>query len=308
MSTEMGIEQVLENWLGDGPLSMPDEVNRIVAGRIATQPQRRSMRRWRSGNGFSAYFQVGAAVAVVALIAVGFSFLPQLAPGVFGPAASPSASPTPIPTPSPTPTATFSGPDPTPGPTLGPELEPGTFTSKVWRPWLGYTVGPGWSKVVDDGQSFELALGDRAGLTVVNDVHPPCASEFSPDNPHAPADLVARLTSSDDSDEYDVVVTPTSFGGLDGYRIDGYATGSCGTFVVNWGDLAHPVDIGSGFAFYALDDGEGRTVAIYWQGEDPDARAEAETVALSMEFGVPAPSLPAGAVGDQPSQRNLPLP
>ena len=79
MNQHSDIDRVLSRWFDDGPVTMPDRVVGVVAGRIGRQPQRRGWRlfwRQRPMNGYTKL--IAAAVAGLALVLVGYATLPGL--------------------------------------------------------------------------------------------------------------------------------------------------------------------------------------------------------------------------------------
>ena len=79
MNQHSDFDRVLSRWFDDGPVTMPDRVVGVVAGRIGGQPQRRGWRLfWRQHpmNGYTKL--VAAAVAGLALVLVGSVALPRL--------------------------------------------------------------------------------------------------------------------------------------------------------------------------------------------------------------------------------------
>jgi hypothetical protein len=96
-------DPVLAAWLDEGPTDLPDVTRRAILTSLSTTPQARRglIAPWRSTH--MNMFARGAAVLVVAFVAIGIGAL-LIGPGngVGGPA--PTATPTPTPTPTPIPT------------------------------------------------------------------------------------------------------------------------------------------------------------------------------------------------------------
>ena len=105
MTDDRHLSSVIETWLAEGPVQMPDRVFDTVADRIARQPQRPAWRLdWRRSTMNIKFAAVLAAVLVVAV--VGYNLLPASFTGVGAPA--PTASPTARPTATPPASATAS--------------------------------------------------------------------------------------------------------------------------------------------------------------------------------------------------------
>lgn len=98
MNRDRDIEQVLDRWLADGPLRVPDRVIDVVADRIGRQRQRPAWRLDRRLHPVNTYAKLAAAIAAVLILAAGG--LALLGPGSSN-IGAPTATPTPSPTPSP---------------------------------------------------------------------------------------------------------------------------------------------------------------------------------------------------------------
>jgi hypothetical protein len=102
MTDDRDIARVLELWLADGPIQMPDRVFDAVGTGIARQRQRPAWRlTWRRYT-MNTNVKIAAALATLLVVAVvGYNLLPGTSTGVGGPAATPSPTPSATATPTP---------------------------------------------------------------------------------------------------------------------------------------------------------------------------------------------------------------
>lgn len=91
MSERRDLERLLQSFLAEGPLELPDPSYDEVRDRMEHKRQRAFIGPWRTPD-VNRYLKLGLAAAAVVLIAVvGYNLLPGL--GVGGPGATPSPSP-----------------------------------------------------------------------------------------------------------------------------------------------------------------------------------------------------------------------
>lgn len=91
MSERRDLERLLQSFLAEGPLELPDPSYDEVRDRMEHKRQRAFIGPWRTPD-VNRYLKLGLAAAAVVLIAVvGYNLLPGL--GVGGPSATPSPSP-----------------------------------------------------------------------------------------------------------------------------------------------------------------------------------------------------------------------
>jgi hypothetical protein len=91
MTDDRELSLILDRWLDDGPVEMPDRVIDVTALRISRQRQRPAWRLdWRHLS-MTTTFKLAAAIAAIAIVAVvGYSLLPGRSAGVGGPPPSPT--------------------------------------------------------------------------------------------------------------------------------------------------------------------------------------------------------------------------
>ena len=140
----------------------------------------------------------------------------------------------------------------------------------------------------DDYHFFTLSyLEDRALIDVEPNVYSGCRTS-SPARHQAAADLVDALVGASG---YDVTATPITLGGLTGWRIEGSASGGCGTYTAWWGYPVVMNNAPGAIHLIALDTRIRQTIVIDWSADDADALALAESVISSFEFaptGIPS--------------------
>ena len=137
-NTSRDPDSVLAAWLDEGPTDLPDVTRRAILTALPTTPQARRglLAPWRSNQ--MNMFARGAAVFVVALVAIGaLALFAGPKGGVGGP--SPSALPSASSSASPSPSASASGP---PLPTLGSSFVSPSYGYQIRYP-TGWTVQPG---------------------------------------------------------------------------------------------------------------------------------------------------------------------
>jgi len=159
MNERSDIDRVLRQWFDEGPSRMPDRVVDVVADRIARERQRPVVRLpWRAFP-VNPFFKIGAAVAVVLVVAViGWNLLPG---GLTAPGAPSSATTqTSSPSPKASPTATAPWDDPRSATCgelgCGGPLKAGTYTSKSLNPAVTYTLTADWVNLRDGPDFFQL--------------------------------------------------------------------------------------------------------------------------------------------------------
>lgn len=207
MNERSDMDRVLRHWFADGPSEMPDRVVDTVADRIGRQRQRRSWRLpWRPFDMNSA-IKIGAAIAVVLVLAVaGWNLLPGHDSAVVG---QPSQSPSPTASPSPSPT-----PSRTPSPVgMVVQQKPISFTVALPSNW----VNNGWYATPSQGPAGPtgIAVAAPGAVYVPSD---PCDGVGKAPTARTPADVVAALESRSD-----LVVSNVIDATLDGHtgkRVD----------------------------------------------------------------------------------------
>jgi hypothetical protein len=284
MTHDRDIERVLGQWLGDGPTEVPDRVIDVVADRIGRQSQRPAWRFPRRELHMPTYPRIAAALAAIAIVAIGglYLFGQPGGSGVGGPTATPSPSPSAISTPTASPT----------------QLSSFTFTPRVL-----VQAPAGWSVDGDGLRSVGLkppvgASGPGAGSILV--MSGPFVDVADADCDNRPAvgvgassaELVAAFSS-------DPIVTTTSaatvdVGGLTGQILDIQLaptwTGTC-----DWGSgkpaalLLLATAEGPGFglggtepARLVLVDVGGKVVAIIVRATDGTTQAQALAQAMPV--------------------------
>jgi hypothetical protein len=130
MNSRPSFDDLLSEWLEDGPVSAPAPILETVGAALPSIPQRRGLLRlrWRSATHSRLAQLAAAAILVVAVGALGFALLPG---GLPGPAPTPSAEPS---------------PSPSASPTASPSAQPAlteTFSSNIHGISVGYPAG--WS-------------------------------------------------------------------------------------------------------------------------------------------------------------------
>jgi hypothetical protein len=167
MNGRSDIERVLQAWMADGPVVIPDRVVDVVATRIGVKRQRRP---WPFPGRTTVTTQMkliaGLAAAVVVAV-VGWQFLPGT--GGTGVPGTPTTAPTPSAQPTAAPTAT-----PTAAPTAAARwptwftaeairdangegiLSAGSHTTRVFNPGFTYTSPEGWVNSHDERDYFRL--------------------------------------------------------------------------------------------------------------------------------------------------------
>jgi hypothetical protein len=199
MTRELDIDRILNGFLAEGTNELADRVLDAALNDIDSTKQRRAWwppRRFPDMNSFARY--AIAAAAVIAVVIVGYSFLPGNSPG-----AGPTPTPTPIVSPS---------PSPTPEPTLqvlgnGP-LNAGTVivearalgsmtaTLEVPAGWEGFDGSCLLPSSQPNGQEMGICFLEVAGL-----YSDPChGTSAGPDVPVGPGvdDLANALVAQDD--------------------------------------------------------------------------------------------------------------
>ncbi len=175
MNEHTDIERVLERWFDDGPSRMPDRVAVVVAERIDRQRQRRPWRLpWRLRT-MNLPIKIGAAVAVVLILAVAaWNLMPGPSTSVGGPTLSPSppasAAPSPAASSSPStaPSASAAFPawfTPSELPTGAGILPAGTSTTRSYKPGTSFTVPEGWVNDLDESIGYGLFPDSKANET-----------------------------------------------------------------------------------------------------------------------------------------------
>ena len=195
MNQPTDIDRVLSRWFDDGPVTMPDRIVEVVAGRIGRQPQRRAWRLHRRLPVTAPYLKLAAVLAAGLIVAVvGWNLLPRQGSGPGAP------TPTPTPTRAPTPAPSVI-PQCSNGTTgcLGP-LKAGTFTSSNFQPTFSYTVPAGWDNSLDFERSYTLnPPADKYSFGVLSHVAIPeqddkCTPARKPGVGNKVSDWVSFLT------------------------------------------------------------------------------------------------------------------
>jgi hypothetical protein len=161
MTTRPPFDDILTDWLEDGPADAPDQTLETVLAAFPSIPQRRAALRvpWRFAP-MNGYVRVLAALAAVVVLAViGVNLVPRT--GGVGSGGGPPSTPVPTATASPT-------PSPTPAPTLpqSGQLAPGTYRSN----FMAFTLPAGWSAF--EGWAALRGNGDPPnGMAVAADVN-----------------------------------------------------------------------------------------------------------------------------------------
>ena len=160
MTQDRDIERVLDRFLSDGPVQVPDRVVDAVADRISRQRQRPAWRLDRRLHPVNTYVKLAAAIAAVLIVAAGGLVI--LRPGssnVGGPGPTPTPSPTATtsPIPSPTPVACEDNIVGCAG-----QLAAGAHRSVHLQPALAFTTPDGWKNSIDAATIFKLDPTDPA--------------------------------------------------------------------------------------------------------------------------------------------------
>lgn len=159
MTTDRGIERLLDRWLADGPTRVSDRVFDEAVDRINRQRQRPAWRlTWRLPT-MNAILRPASVVGAVIVLALGALFALRPGQGVGG--VGPTPSPTAPPSPSPSPIVLVR-------PTSA--LAPGTYAVTVSSGRVTFTVPSGWSvpQVGPDSSDFRLHLDAGPADDVVN--------------------------------------------------------------------------------------------------------------------------------------------
>jgi hypothetical protein len=226
VTQDRDLERVLDRFLSDGPVQVPDRVIDVVADRISRQHQRPAWRLDRRPHPVNTYAKLAAAIAAVLIIAAGGLVI--LGPG-------PSNVGRPGPTPSPSPTAT---PSPTPSPTpiacedniagCAGQLAAGAHRSAHLQPALAFTTPDGWKNSIDAATIFKLDPTDPAipaGAYIIVWSNVAIADQTIACDPvakaglgNAVADWISYLRAHPGLNAS--APTPISLGGLSGQAID----------------------------------------------------------------------------------------
>lgn len=150
MTTDLGIERQLDEWLGSVPPEAADRVVAAVAHRISVQRQRPA---WRFG--WSRPWRRELALAVLAIAMA----LAIVGAAILG--SGPSPTPSPPVTTTPTPTAVAPTLPPPPG-----SLAAGAHSTNRFQPTLSFSVPGGWLNVRDESSAYTLRQPDEIGLTM----------------------------------------------------------------------------------------------------------------------------------------------
>jgi hypothetical protein len=153
------IERMLDRWLADGPVQVPDRVMDVVAHRIGRQRQRPGWRLDRRLHTVNTYTKLRAAIAAVLIVAAGFVLLRPGSSNIGGAGPSPTPSPTATPSPTPSPTA-VSCEDNIAG--CAGQLAAGTHRSVHLQPAVAFTTPDGWKNSIDAATVFKLDPTDPA--------------------------------------------------------------------------------------------------------------------------------------------------
>src|SRR6266545_2817499 len=135
MSAPRDLDRLLQSFLTDGPLELPDASYDEVRSRMDQQRQRAFIGSWRTPD-MNRYLKIGLAAAAVLVIAV-VAF--NLLPGSAAPGGEPSATPEP--------TATPAAPSAAPSEAADLPLGPYALTTAdgQWTVAMTVTIGaPGW--------------------------------------------------------------------------------------------------------------------------------------------------------------------
>ena len=106
MTDDQRLSAIIDSWLVEGPKRMPDRVVDVVADRISHQSQRPAWRFPGRELHMPTYPRIAAAVAAIAILAIGgiYLFGQPGGSGIGGPAATQSPSPSAVSTPTASPT------------------------------------------------------------------------------------------------------------------------------------------------------------------------------------------------------------
>ena len=106
MTDDQRLSAIIDSWLVEGPKKMPDRVVDVVADRISHQSQRPVWRFPGRELHMPTYPRIAAAVAAIAILAIGgiYLFGQPGGSGIGGPAATQSPSPSAVSTPTASPT------------------------------------------------------------------------------------------------------------------------------------------------------------------------------------------------------------
>ena len=218
MTQRSDIERVLDIWLADGPIHVPDRVFDDAVAAVYRAPQRSPWRlRWR--NLTVSNRLLAAAVAALAIVTVGVA-LTALAPtSDLGASPSPSAATSQPPTARPT-AAACATTDPT---CTGP-LAAGAHRTANLLVTTRFTVPEGWSKDLDVPGALNLLWSGASDSFIA--VWPDwqiasqtgCSREPEPGRGRRASDLVDYLATHPGL--ITTVPEEVTLGGLRGYRLD----------------------------------------------------------------------------------------
>jgi hypothetical protein len=314
MTRDGDIERVLDLWLADGPIEMPDRFFGQVLQRVDRQPQQRLARLpLRSLDMHATRYAALGAAALLILAVVAF--------GLGAGRTTSVPSPSPVPSAAPVPSATSLPAD-------GP-ITPGRYAWDWPGGRLTFAVPAGWTARADgqiakhEEQPNEVNLAPalpETGQGVTHVYGDACLDEtLAPVGPTV-ADLVAALDSQVSTD---VTVTDVTIGGRPAYRIEMVFSPSvdpttcrdgAGSPVKIWADHDQTVffafPLGTGSTAYLVDvDGER---IVFFGGSSAGSggadTAEVEGIVDSMAFEVepPYPINAAPADSDWPGMREAP--
>ncbi len=302
MTPERDIERLLDAWLAEGPQQVSDRAFDDAVARLYRTRQRRAWRLpWRDLTVSTPMRLATAAVAIVAIAAIGYQFLPGSDVG--GPTPSPTVTPSPSTTPTPRPTAT---PCSKTEPTCIGALAPGRHTTGGIITPFSFDVPSGWTKPLDDRGVINLSHEDYPDFVAFIGIWPDwliasqtsCSRQPEPGLGSTKDDIVNWLVG-----QPGVIVTglqDVELGGLSGQVMDirknPDVTGACPTDFNMFTHTGTAVDDGGWWfinddarsRMYFLETGDGHVVNIDIQTESPDdfnAFAElAQPVVDSFDF------------------------
>jgi hypothetical protein len=140
MSAHRDLDRMIQSFLAEGPMELPDPSFDEVRDRIEQTPQRAFIGPWRTSD-MNRYLKIGLAAAAVVVVAViGFNLLP----GSQDPGGQPSATPEPT-----------ASPEPSPSPIPAPPLTQ-SFTSTLHGISLSYPEG--WTAQAATGPWTDLVF------------------------------------------------------------------------------------------------------------------------------------------------------
>ena len=155
------IDRVLQVWMADGPVAIPDRVVDVVAARIAVNRQRRRAWPFPGRTNVTTQIKLIAGLAAALVVAVaGYSLLPgTTGPGAPTSAPTPSTAPTAAATAAPSTTAswpTWFTPAAIRDANGEGILTVGSHATRVFNPGFSYSVPQGWVNVHDEPNYFDL--------------------------------------------------------------------------------------------------------------------------------------------------------